>query len=182
MLYPTTSIRLKNGAEAVFRSPRKEDAAAMIEQLRQMTGETPFLLRAPEEVTMTIEQEERFIESINQSDNNWMILCEVDGRYAGNCHLQLMKGRVKVRHRGSVAIGLSKAFWGMGIGSVMFEEMMRIAREQGTTQLELAVVEGNERGLALYRKMGFREYGRLPNAFIQPDGSMKAEILMMCKL
>jgi len=182
MLYPTTASKLKNGAEAVFRSPRKEDAAAMIEQLRQMTGETPFLLRTPEEVTMTLEQEERFIESINQSDNNWMILCEVDGRYAGNCHLQLFTGRVKMRHRGSVAIGLSRDFWGMGIGSAMFDEMIRIAREQGAKQLELAVVEGNERGLALYRKMGFCEYGRLPNALIQPDGSLSAEILMVCEL
>ena len=182
MLFPTTKVMLKNGAEAVLRSPRIEDAAMMIEQLRQMTGETDFLLRAPEEVTMTVEQEERFIQSINQSNNSWMIMCEVEGQYAGNCHLQLMTNRVKVRHRGSVAIGLSRAFWGMGIGTLMFEQMIRIARENGAQQLELAVIEGNQRGLALYEKMGFRQYGVLPNAFIQPDGSKASEILMVLEL
>ncbi len=182
MLFPTTKGLLKNGAEAVLRSPRTEDAAMMIKQLRQMTAETDFLLRAPEEVTMTVEQEERFIQSINQSANSWMIMCEVDGQYAGNCHLQLMNNRLKVRHRGSVAIGLSKAFWGMGIGTLLFEQMIRIARENGAQQLELAVIEGNERGLALYEKMGFRQYGVLPNAFIQPDGSKASEILMVLEL
>ena len=181
MLFPTTTVTLKGGREAVFRSPRKEDAAAMLEQLREMTGETDFLLRTPAETDLTVEQEERFIESINQSQNNWMILCEVDGRCAGNCHLQL-NTKAKVCHRGSVAIGLLRAYWGMGIGTAMFEEMVRIARENGASQLELAVIEGNERGLALYRKMGFTVYGELPNAFRQQDGSMRSEILMVKQL
>lgn len=181
MLYPTTAITLKNGKTATFRSPRREDAAAMIDQLRRMSGETPYLLRLPEEVTMSVEQEEGFIQSINQSENNYMILCEVDGQYAGNCHLQLLT-KAKIRHRGSVAIGLSQAFWGMGIGTFMFEEMIRLAREHGASQLELGVIGGNERGLALYRKMGFRVYGELPNAIRQKDGTMCSEILMVREL
>jgi len=181
MLYPSTTITLKNGKQAIFRSPRREDAATMVDHLRQTAGETEFLLRCPEEVTMTVEQEESFIQSINQSDNNYMIVCEVDGQYVGNCHLQLYNKR-KVSHRGSVAIGLSKAVWGMGIGTIMFEEMIRLAREYGASQLELGVIEGNEGGLALYRKMGFCEYGRLPNAIRQKDGTMRSEILMVREL
>ena len=127
---------------------------------------------------MTVEQEETFIERINQSENNYMILCLVDGRHAGNCSMQF-HDKIKVRHRGEVAIALTKEFWGMGIGTFMFEEMIRLAREHGKTQLELGMVDGNERGLALYRKMGFRMYGELPNAFRQKDGTMRSEILMV---
>ncbi|MBR5547614.1 MAG: GNAT family N-acetyltransferase [Clostridia bacterium] len=181
MLYPTTTITLKNGRQATFRSPRKEDAAELLNYLRQTAEETDFVLRYPDEITMTVEQEESFIERINQSTNNYMILCLVDGRHAGNCSMQFHDKR-KVRHRGEVAIALVKEFWGMGIGTFMFEEMIRIAQEQGKTQLELGMVDGNERGLALYRKMGFREYGRLPNAFHLKDGSMRDEILMVREL
>jgi RimJ/RimL family protein N-acetyltransferase len=181
MLYPTRTITLKNGKEATFRSPRKEDAAELLAYLRQTAGETDFLLRDPEEITMTVEQEETFIERINQSENNYMIICLVDGKHAGNCSLQLNVKR-KVRHRGEVAIALVKEFWGMGIGTFMFEEMIRLAREHGKTQLELGMVDGNERGLALYSKMGFREYGRLPNAFQQKDGTMRDEVLMVREL
>ena len=181
MLYPTTTITLRNGRQATFRSPRKEDAAELLNYLRQTAEETDFVLRYPDEITMTLEQEETFIERINQSENNYMIICLVDGKHAGNCSMQFHDKR-KVRHRGEVAIALMKEFWGMGIGTFMFEEMIRIARECGKTQLELGMVEGNERGLALYRKMGFREYGRLPNAFHQKDGTMRDEILMVREL
>ena len=181
MLYPTRTFTLKNGKQATFRSPRREDAAELLNYLRQTAEETDFVLRYPDEITMTVEQEETFIERINQSENSYMIICLVDGRHAGNCSMQFHDKR-KVRHRGEVAIALVKAFWSMGIGTLMFEEMIRIARERGITQLELGMVDGNERGLALYRKMGFREYGRLPNAFQQKDGTMRDEILMVCEL
>ncbi len=181
MLFQTKQITLKNGKQVIFRSPRREDAAMMIEQLQQMTMESDYLLRSPEEVTMTVEKEENFIQSINQSENNWMILCEVDGQYVGNCHLQRYSA-IKTRHRGAVAIGLSRCAWGMGIGTAMFEEMIRIARENGMEQLELGVVGGNERGLALYGKMGFRTYGELPNAFLMKDGSKSPEVLMLLEL
>ena len=181
MLYPTTTITLKNGKQATFRSPRKEDAAALLDYLRKTAEETDFVLRYPDEVTMTLEQEEAFIERINQSANSYMIICLVDGKHAGNCSLQFHDKR-KVRHRGEVAIALVKEFWGMGIGAFMFEEMLQLAREYGASQLELGMVDGNERGLALYRKMGFREYGRLPNAFHQKDGTMRDEILMALEL
>ncbi len=181
MLYPTTTITLKNGKQATFRSPRKEDAAALLDYLRKTAEETDFVLRYPDEVTMTLEQEEAFIERINQSANSYMIICLVDGKHAGNCSLQFHDKR-KVRHRGEVAIALVKKFWGMGIGAFMFEEMLQLAREYGASQLELGMVDGNERGLALYRKMGFREYGRLPNAFHQKDGTMRDEILMVLEL
>ncbi len=181
MLYPTTTITLKNGKQATFRSPRKEDAAALLDYLRKTAEETDFVLRYPDEVTMTLEQEEAFIERINQSANSYMIICLVDGKHAGNCSMQFHDKR-KVRHRGEVAIALVKEFWGMGIGTFMFEEMLQLAREYGASQLELGMVDGNERGLALYRKMGFREYGRLPNAFHQKDGTMRDEILMALEL
>ena len=181
MLYPTTTIILKNGKEAVLRSPRKEDAAELLAYLRRTAEETDFVLRYPEEVTMTVEQEESFLQRINQSENNYMILCMVDGKLAGNCSMQF-HDKMKVRHRGEVAIALIKEFWGMGIGTILFEEMISLARERGAKQLELGMVDGNERGLALYHKMGFREYGRLPNAFHQKDGTMRDEILMVKEL
>lgn len=178
MLYPSRTFVLPNGREAVFRSPRREDAQALVKYLRQTAEETEFVLRYPEEVTMTEEQEARFIEQINQSDNHYMILCLVDGRHAGNCALQFYD-KMKARHRGEAAIALTREFWGMGIGTLMFEEMIRIAQERGAKQLELAVIEGNERALSLYRKMGFRQYGELPDAIRLRDGSMRSEIFMV---
>ena len=99
-------------------------------------------------------------------------------RVAGNCQLIFMSSE-KTRHRAAVMIGLLREFWGLGIGSAMFAEMERVARERGgIRQLELEVIEGNERAMGLYRKMGFTVMAEHPDAFRLSDGSSHAAIFM----
>ena len=114
------TIPLKDGRTAVLRSPDpSRDAADMVQYLYDTAADTPFVLREPEEVSMTVEGEERFLEAVTDSDTDCMILCEVDGRIAGNCHLSFMT-KQKVRHRCDVAIALRKEYWNLGIGTAMF--------------------------------------------------------------
>lgn len=63
MLVQEKQIRLKNGVTAIFRSPRLEDSKELIEYLKTTAGQTPFLLRDPEECTTTEEQEIAWIKS-----------------------------------------------------------------------------------------------------------------------
>jgi len=178
MLYPEKTITLKDGRRAVLRSPRTGDAAELVNWLKKTAEETHYILRYPEEVTMTVEQEAGFIDHVVQSPNDCMILCVVNGEIAGSCHLKFYS-RIKVKHRAEIAIGLLQKFWGLGIGTAMFEEMIRLAREHGSTQLELEVLGDNERGLALYRKMGFEVYGERPNSIRLKDGTMIRDYLLI---
>ena len=90
---------------------------------------------------------------------------------------------MKTRHRAEVAIALLKEYWGQGIGTRLFEEMIALAREKGDTlQLELDFVEGNTRARALYEKMGFRITGVHPNAIRLKDGTMLNEYSMVKQL
>ena len=59
------------------------------------------------------------------------------------------------------------------------EKSIALASELGYTQIELGVFENNERALQLYRKMGFSEAGRIPNAFRLRTGEQIAEIQMV---
>ena len=123
MIFAPVTMTLKDGGSAVLRSPDPvKDAPDLVQYLYDTAADTPFVLRTPEEVSMTVEGEERFLRAVVESPNDCMILCEVDGRIAGNCHLSFMT-KAKVRHRCSVAIALRKAYWGKGLGTAMFEEM-----------------------------------------------------------
>ena len=51
------------------------------------------------------------------------------------------------------------------MGKALMEACIECAKDAGYTQLELNVVAENERAVALYRKMGFVEYGRNPRGF-----------------
>ena len=141
-------------------------------------ADTPFVLRTPEEISYTVEGEERFLHNVVESPNDCMILCEVDGHIAGNCHLAF-NNRIKTRHSCSVAIALRKAYWGNGIGTAMFEEMIAAARQhEGTRHIDLEFIEGNSRARALYEKMGFTIIGVKPDAIMLRDGSLRNEYLM----
>ncbi len=181
MLYQAKEIKLKNGATAIFRSPVVEDAGALLEYLKITAAETPFLLREPEECSMSLQQERDYIENVNQSPDALTILCQVDGRIAGNCNLK-RHNKMRTCHRADVAIALVKAFWSLGIGTAMFEEMIAQAKAWGVEQLELEVVEGNHRAMALYEKMGFHIFAERPNSIKLKNGTVLKEFCMMKQL
>ena len=94
-------------------------------------------------------------EQKNASPNEAMIMCIVDGKVVGNCEISFFKG-MKTKHRASIGIALISDFWNQGIGTKMFEEMIRLAESRdGVMQIELEFVEGNARARHLYEKMGF---------------------------
>lgn len=178
MIFDSKTIRLGDGRPATLRSAEPSEADEMLKWLRRTAGETEFIIFYPEECDMPVEVEAGFIERLNGSPNEMMIVCYVDGEMAGNCQLAL-NSAIKTRHRGSVSIGIAEKFWGLGIGTAMFTELIGAARERGVTQLELDYIDGNERAAALYRKMGFEQYGRKPNGARLRDGSMRDYILMV---
>lgn len=182
MLFSPKEIVLKNGQQAVLRSPSAEDAGEMLAYLEQSAAETNFILKYPEECQMPVEKEAALLESVNTSPDSVMILCSVDGHIAGNCSLSFRTRRMKTRHRAGVGIAILQKYWGLGIGTAMFKEMISLAKERGVLQLELEYIEGNERGRALYEKMGFTVYGEHPDAIQLKDGTLLKEILMMKKL
>ena len=180
MIIKDTAFTLKDGRKALLRSPKDEDIRGVLDYLYVSAGETEFILRYPEECgKYTYEGEKALFDRINASDNEAMLVCIVDGKVAGNCQIAWKTG-IKTRHRASVAIALLKEFWNQGIGTRMFEEMIRIAEaNENLIQMELEFVEGNTRARALYEKMGFRITGINPNAIRLRDGTLLNEYCMI---
>lgn len=169
------------GGELLLRNPRKEDAEMLLEYLRRVCGETRYLVKEPEEITMTIEEEEAFIQRQNDSDNGVMLMGFLNGQYVGNCSL-MENGPRRYRHRVGIAIALCQEFTGLGIGRAMIEALLEIAKKNGIEQAELEVVADNARAIRLYRDMGFEIYGTLPNNMKYQDGSYADTHWMMKRL
>ena len=180
MVIDEIRFRLKDGREALLRSPREEDVQGTLDYLYQSSCETEFIVRYPEEcVKYTYEGEKRFFEQKNASADGAMLVCLVDGKVAGNCEINFLP-QIKYRHRAVVAIALLKAYWNQGIGTRMFEEMIRLAQaREGVMQIELDFAEGNVRARHLYEKMGFRITGVKPNALRLKDGTLLNEYMMI---
>ncbi len=171
---------LKDGREAILRSPRKEDIPSTLDYLYRSSGESEFIIRYPEECgKYTPEKEKELFERLNASTDTAMILAVADGRVIGSCEIHFYTS-IKTRHRASVAIALLRDYWNQGVGTRMFEEMIRLAyANPETTQIELGFIEGNVRARHLYEKMGFRISGVHPNAIRLKNGAFLNEYMMI---
>ncbi len=179
MLFDTKLLSLRDGSACVLRAPREEDAAELLRYLQDTAVETPYLLRTSEEAAkMPLEAETAFIAGTRENPNRMMLLAEVNGRIAGTCDISFTN-KAKMRHRASIGIALRQAYWGKGIGTAMFREMIALARARdGVRVLQLEYIEGNARARALYEKMGFRVVSVLPNAIQMEDCTLRNEYVM----
>ena len=172
MIFEAKEITLKNGIRAILKTPEKTDARMLLDTVRAASGETDFLSRCPEDwESFTVEDEEKWIGNNRDSENNLIIACYIGGKAVGSCDITFFND-MKIAHRAGIGIAIRKNYWSMGIGSAMFEEMIKEAEKHGGTEiLELEYLEGNERGKALYEKFGFKTVAVKPKICKLKDGS-----------
>ena len=178
MRFPEREIILKDGRKCILRPTGPDVAEEMIEYLKVTSGETPWLLRNPDEVDYTVESEKEILNRLLEDPYSVMIAAVVNGKVAGNCAVNSIGLKRKIRHRCSMAIALYREYWGLGIGTAMIEYLSELAKQIGYEQMDLEVVDGNDRAMSLYRKCGFIESGRRTDALKFDDGSYHDEIIM----
>ena len=178
MIFPEREITLKDGRKCVLRPTGPALAAEMIEYMKVTAGETPWLLRYPDEVSYTLESEQEILNRLLDDPGTVMMAAVVDGKVAGNSSINSIGSKRKIRHRCSLAIALYREYWDLGIGTAMIGYLTELAKEIGYGQIDLEVVAENTQAQALYRKCGFTESGRRVHALQFDDGSVHDEILM----
>ena len=175
-------IVLKDGRTLRLRSPLPTEAAAMLDYLKTVFGETHYMSNYPEEFTLPLEKEESFLQGNNESPNNTMLTLFDGGLVAANAGLYPVGDRIKMRHRAGIGIAVRKEYWGMGLGTLLMEKALALAAELGYQQAELGVYADNPRAIHIYEKLGFERIGQIPNAFRLKDGTLIDEILMAKRL
>ena len=182
MDYQKKTVLLKSGSPCLLRLAEESDAETLLEYLKVTSGETPYMGREPEEVRTSVEEEVEFIRK--NRENPWALhlLAFADGVLAGSCSFAGNSERIRMRHRCTVGISLYRAFWGMGIGTVLLGEILDAAGTVGYEQAELEVVSTNEAAVGLYKKFGFQVTGTIPRAFRYADGTYADFLFMVKKL
>jgi hypothetical protein len=73
--------RLRTGQTILIRSALPPDAQEFLGMVRLMLEEGEFMIRTPEEHTMTREQAREWIDSQNTHARNAVIVAETDGKF-----------------------------------------------------------------------------------------------------
>ena len=182
MIYTEKNFFLKASRLCTLRSAAPSDAAAMVKFLRISNEETYFMLRYPEEIILTEDEETNILRNWEEQPNKLLLLALIDDEIVGSCGIAPIAEHLKTKHRGRFGISVKQKYWGIGIGSLLLQEILSFAKKNEIEQVELGVYSDNLRAQKLYERFGFTAWGRLPHAYKLKDGSYRDEINMVLHL
>lgn len=141
--------------ELLIREAEVHDASSVIALLDQIGHESSFTSLDENGIAMSESEMHRFINKQAQSDNQITLLAYLNEELAGVINITADQ-RPRVRHIGDIFLGIKKAYWGNGLGSILMEEAIEWAQSSGSIRrLQLTVQKRNTAAVHLYEKMGF---------------------------
>ncbi len=104
----------------------------------------------------------------------------VDGTPVGMANLYIAPFQ-KLTHQSLFSIMIDERYRGQGLGTILMEKLMKFAKEEHKIELLHLEVYDKNPAIGLYKKMGFKEYGRHPH-FIKLDSEYVDKVLMQKEL
>ncbi len=153
---------LKDGRKAIVRTPRWEDLDDLMDFINSLVREEAPILREKE--VSRIEEAEWLAERLVSLEKDEIIhfVAEVDGKVVASAEIAKRRGHQK--HVGVLGIAVKSGYRRLGIATKLIEVLLEEAKKQGLKVIILDVYEKNLPALNLYKRMGFKEVGRIPKA------------------
>jgi ribosomal protein S18 acetylase RimI-like enzyme len=159
--------RSRQGKSILIRSLQQNDAEALCRYINTLSQERTFVRFQGEQ--LTLEGETAYLNGqLQRMEKNQAVqlvaFCE--GTVVGVADVN-MKDLVE-KHVGAFGISIAKTYRGEGIGSLLMETVLKeaVANIPHLRIIMLEVFSDNTLAIAWYKKVGFVEYGRLPEGIL----------------
>jgi ribosomal protein S18 acetylase RimI-like enzyme len=159
--------RSRQGKSILIRSLQQNDAEALCRYMNVLSQERTFVRFQGEQ--LTLEEETAYITGqLQRMEKNQTVqlvaFCE--GTLVGVADVN-MKDLVE-KHVGTFGISIAQPYRREGIGAMLMETVLKEAAAQlpHLRIIMLEVFSDNTLAIAMYKKSGFVEYGRLPEGIL----------------
>ena len=156
-------------AEFEVRPARPEDARAMAELFAAVAAERTGIASEP---PVDIDERAAIFEAGMAGPAGTFVAI------AGDQVVGLIRIKPSQHGFGDLAMLVDRDWRGRGVGSALVRAAIHRARGQGLHKLSLEVFAHNEAAIALYRKSGFAEEGRLTRQYRRASGELWDAIVM----
>jgi RimJ/RimL family protein N-acetyltransferase len=168
-------VTLKNGKRVMFRFLNDQDREGLIQLFQE----------APEEDTRFLKQDVKDTKLVNYwidhlNYRKVLPLAAVDletNRIIADATLH--RGKHAAKHIGEIRIFVSRAFRNQGLGSLMLEEIISLAKQEGLQWLKAEIVADHKKVIKAFRAKGFDQKAILDDYFIRKDGVTHDVMLML---
>ncbi|MCH4176606.1 MAG: GNAT family N-acetyltransferase [Streptococcaceae bacterium] len=141
--------------DLIIREAIPDDAAMLLNVLKQIGGESEFLTMDEKGVDISVEDEALALAAIYESPNNTLMLALVDDKIVGTASIY-GDSHYRVFHIGELGISILSDYQGYGIGKFLMDAVIEWAVESKVIKrLELTVQKRNEKAVQLYLRKGF---------------------------
>jgi RimJ/RimL family protein N-acetyltransferase len=156
---------------ATVRRARPDDVEGILALFEAVAAERQHILAEP-----PIDRERRrkqVLESV-QSEDAYVFVAEAKREVIG----ELAAFRRSSTGPATIGMAVLAAWRGRGVGTALMQACVDWAREAGVHKLSLEVFPWNEAAIALYRKFGFVEEGRLRKQYRRQSGELWDVLVM----
>lgn len=170
--------KTKTNKDITVRYPEMNDLNELLDYINTLSDEKTFIRYQGEHETLDSEKaylEKRLKDIEDKKSVNLLVTC--DNKIIGISDIN-MHDKTE-RHIGLFGISISKEFRGEGIGTLLMDLVLKEAEKElnGLEIIILEVFSSNSIARKIYLKMGFIEYGILPEGIFR-DNSFEDTILM----
>ena len=158
-------------AEVTIRPETEDDIAALLDVFAAVAAEGRWIgTEAPIDRPA---RAQRIRDGLRRPESYAAFVAEADGRIIGSIGLDLAPYGVA-----GIGMALADKYRGQGIGRRLLDRGIEWARQAGAHKLALEVWPHNERAIALYRRVGFVEEGRLRQHDRRRNGELWDALVM----
>ncbi|MGA2911096.1 MAG: GNAT family N-acetyltransferase [Candidatus Levyibacteriota bacterium] len=170
--------KTKTGKEVVIRYPEKDDVTEMMRYINDLSKEKTFIRFQGEQTSF--EEESKYLKGILANIKNKkavQFLVFLGNELIANSDIHMLDKTEK--HVGIFGIAVARDYRNEGIGKLLMDLLFEEAKKEipDLRIVTLGVYATNSIAQNLYKKMGFVEYGKLPNGIIR-NNNFEDAILM----
>jgi|688.fasta_scaffold40085_9 RimJ/RimL family protein N-acetyltransferase len=180
-----TQFVSKRGLSIVLRYPKWEDLQQLWGYMNTLSKEDIYLSLSGENLSLLDEAEwlaQKFVQL--EMRNSVVLLAVEEDKIIGVCNVDRnFNNRSRGMHIGTFGISLLDKYRSQGIGYFFARQVILEAKEKmnDLRQIHLTLFSENQNAYNLYQKLGFKFYGKAPQALLYKE-NFQDEISMYLKI
>lgn len=168
-------VTLQNGKRVMFRFLNQQDREELIRLFQEAPEEDIRFLKQDVRDTKLVNS---WIDRLNYQKVLPLVAVDLqDNRLIADATLH--RGKHAAKHLAEVRIFVSRPFRNLGLGSVLLEELINLAKKMGLHWLKAEIIADHKKVIKAFRTKGFETRATLEDYFIRKDGFTHDVALML---
>lgn len=168
-------VDLRNGMRVMFRFLSANDKEGLVQMFQETAVDDARFLKQD---VMDMALVKGWVDNIDYNKVLPLVAVEFGSKRI-IADATLHKGKDAARHIGEVRIFISRPLRNQGLGSVMLDELIDLARKEGLQWLKAEVVAEHTKVIKAFREKGFEAKATLDDYFIRKDEVTHDVVLMI---